>query len=53
MTGREILRRDVGGLGPGNHQLWLDAGRTLRPGLYFLRLTSSGADVRARVCLLR
>jgi hypothetical protein len=53
VAGREILRRDVGALGPGDHLVRLDPGRTLRPGLYFLRLESSAGSVNSRVCLLR
>jgi hypothetical protein len=47
VTGRRLASRDVGALGVGRHQVLLDTGARLVPGLYWVRLTQ-GADVRAR-----
>ncbi len=52
LAGRRVLRRDVGGLGPGSHVVTLDSPR-LRAGLYFIRLMHGGQVLRARMVLIR
>ncbi len=53
VSGRRVVRQDVGALGPGRHRVTLDESRALRPGLYWFRL-ARGAEVRtARVVLIQ
>jgi hypothetical protein len=53
VSGRRVVEREVGALGPGWHTVDLAAGRRLATGLYLVRLTK-GADVRvSRVVVLR
>jgi hypothetical protein len=53
VAGRLLHSRDVGSFGPGTHALDLSAGRVLRPGMYFLRLTQGGREARTRATVLR
>jgi len=53
VAGRVLTSRQVGSLGPGTHALRLSDGVGLRPGIYFLRLTQGGSEVRARAAVLR
>jgi len=53
VAGRVLTTRQVGSLGPGRHALDVSEGRALRPGMYFLRLTQGGSEVRARAAVLR
>jgi hypothetical protein len=46
VSGRRLVRREVGSLGRGRHTVDLAAGLRLAPGVYMVRLTQ-GADVRA------
>ena len=48
VTGRRVLRREVGGLGIGSHRMALGTGRRLDPGVYFVRLTQRERSVTAR-----
>jgi xanthine dehydrogenase molybdenum-binding subunit len=49
VSGRRVVEREVGSLGPGRHVVDLAAGHTLAPGLYLVRLVQ-GLHVRvARV----
>ena len=52
VAGRRIARRDVGALGPGEHELGLGSPH-LKAGLYFVRLTQAGEVLNARVVLMR
>jgi hypothetical protein len=52
-AGRQVMDRDVGALGPGRHLLRFGDGRSLRPGLYFIRLEQGPKVVNRRVCVLR
>jgi len=53
VAGRRVTEREVRALGPGRHVVELAAGRTLAPGLYFVRLLQ-GARVRVeRVATLK
>lgn len=53
VSGRRVLARDVGGLGPGSHMVSLDRGRRPPAGLYFVRLTQDGRTVTARGVIVR
>lgn len=53
VTGRALISRQLGTLGPGRHAVDLSSGGALGPGIYFLRLTQDGRKVRARAALLR
>lgn len=54
VAGRRVLGREVGSLGPGAHQLRIDAAGTRPPsGLYFLRLTQDGRARSAKVIIAR
>jgi hypothetical protein len=53
VAGREISEHEVGSLGPGPHRFEVAAGRTLRPGIYFLRLAQAGRVLTSRVVVLR
>jgi len=53
VAGRVVSTRQVGGLGPGTHALDLPEGGTLRPGIYFLRLTQRGSEVRGRAAVMK
>ena len=53
VAGREVIARDVGELGPGNHVLSLAQGRTLAPGAYLLRLTQGARSATRRAVIVR
>jgi hypothetical protein len=53
LAGRRVLDQDLSALGPGRHAVRLGEGRSLRPGLYFVRLEQAGEIVTRRVCVLR
>lgn len=53
VAGRVLRSRQVGALGPGTHSLAISDGEALRPGIYFLRLTQGGGEVRARAAVIR
>ena len=53
LAGRRVLRREVGGLGAGNHVMRLDAGARLAPGAYVMRLRQSGRTLSARGVVVR
>ena len=42
LSGRAVLSREVGALGPGAHQLDLGRARDFGPGMYFVRLAQAG-----------
>ncbi len=42
LSGRVMLGRDVGSLGPGRHSLDLGGARDFEPGMYFVRLAQTG-----------
>jgi hypothetical protein len=44
VSGRRVLSREVGAMGPGRHQIEL--ARSVRAGVYLVRLTQGG-DTRA------
>lgn len=53
VAGRTLDVRDVGAMGAGAHVVELAAGRTLSPGLYFVRLRQGGQQRLERVTVLR
>ena len=52
LAGRLIASRDVGRFGPGRHEIDLENGGRMRPGIYFLRLRQGAAEDRSRVVVL-
>ena len=53
VSGRRVLTREVGSLGPGRHQLELRAGTTLRAGLYLLRLEQGQQERSIKALVVR
>jgi hypothetical protein len=53
VAGRRVLARDVGSLGPGQHQIRLGECGCTPPGMYWLRLTSAGRALLKRVALVK
>jgi hypothetical protein len=54
LSGRRVVARDVGGLGPGVHTLALETGAGRLPaGVYAVRLTQGKHDATAKVSVLR
>jgi hypothetical protein len=52
VSGRSIVARDVGSLGPGPHTLDLAAGRRVPPGIYLVRLSQRGTTRIVRAAVL-
>jgi hypothetical protein len=52
VAGRRVVRREVGGLGPGRHSMVLGDAAHIAPGLYWLRLTRAGQVRTARVVVV-
>jgi hypothetical protein len=52
VSGRRIIGRDVGALGPGRHAVELGADRAVPPGLYLVRLTQGASQRITRVTVL-
>jgi len=52
VSGRRVVAREVGSLGPGRHAVDLAAGRPLPSGLYLVRLAQGGQMRVARVVVL-
>ena len=53
VAGRRILSRDVGQLGPGGQAVNLTEGRTLRSGMYVIRLSHAGQVRTTRALVVR
>jgi hypothetical protein len=53
VAGRRVLAREVGDLGPGQHQIRLGECGCTPPGMYWIRLTQSGRPLLKRVALVR
>ena len=53
LAGRRVLVRDVGSLGRGDHLVQLPEARSLRAGVYLVRLTQGGRSLTTRVALIR
>jgi hypothetical protein len=48
-----VLLREVGAFGSGAHDVWIDPGAKLAPGLYVVRLSGRGESFVAKVAKLR
>ncbi len=53
VTGRSLVRREVGALGAGAHTLALPEAARLSPGVYFVRLTRAGSALTKPVAIVR
>jgi hypothetical protein len=53
LAGRELLRREVGSMGPGDHTLDLAARGTLGPGVYLVRIRRANQSIVTRTSVLR
>jgi len=53
VSGRRVIAREVGALGPGHRLLRLGEGARVSPGVYWLRLTQSGRTLTARGVVVR
>jgi hypothetical protein len=53
VSGRRVVSRDVGSLGPGDHVVTLVRPGVLPPGLYLLRLSRAGNSQVTRACIVR
>jgi len=53
VSGRQVESRAVGALGAGEHDLRLDSGAPLAPGVYLLRLTQGARSLTARAVVIR
>jgi VCBS repeat protein/type IX secretion system substrate protein len=51
VSGRRVLAREVGGLGPGVHSVALEASGSLPSGVYMIRLTQGGRSLTTRAVL--
>ncbi len=51
--GRQLLRRDVGALGVGWHQVDVRPGGPLTPGVYVIRLTQAGKSASAKAAVIK
>jgi hypothetical protein len=52
VTGRRLMGRSVGALGPGRHQVRLDE-RSLDPGVYWVRLSQAGRMASTKASVVR
>lgn len=52
VRGRRVAVREVGAMGPGRHAVALAPPQSVRPGVYFVRLSQSGESAVRRVTLL-
>jgi hypothetical protein len=52
VSGRRVLVREVGSMGPGHHTVNLGARRKVAPGLYWLRLTQATNQRTTRVTVI-
>jgi hypothetical protein len=53
VSGRQVLSRDVGDLGPGSHLLRLGECGCTPPGMYWLRLAQAGRALVKRAAVIR
>jgi hypothetical protein len=53
IAGRQLVRKEVGERGPGDHNLELAARGTLRPGVYLIRIVRAGDHIVTRASVLR
>lgn len=53
VSGRRIVQREVGSLGPGSHLVRIDDGASFAPGIYWLRLRQGARALLARGAVVR
>ena len=53
VSGRQVESRNAGALGAGEHELRLDSGAPMAPGVYLLRLTQGIRSLTARAVVIR
>ena len=53
VSGRAVLAREVGSLGPGSHRVAVGRGGGLAAGVYWLRLTQQGKSLTAKSLVAR
>ena len=53
VAGRQLVRREIGAFGPGDHTVELAARGTLRPGVYLVRMRRSGESLVTRAVVLQ
>ena len=53
VSGRRLVRREVGSMGAGVHVVRLNEGASLEPGVYWLRLRQDGQTLTARGAVVR
>ena len=53
LAGRVVLARALDGLGAGPHEVPLDTGPRLAPGIYLVRLTEGRLSATARAVVIR
>lgn len=53
VSGRRVQSHDVGALGAGAHELRLDRGAQLSPGVHLLRLTQGARSLTARAVVMQ
>jgi hypothetical protein len=53
LAGRRLWSSEIGGLGPGEHEVRLGDGAWFPPGIYLVRLTRGDQAARARICIVR
>ena len=53
VTGRLILKKEVGGFGPGAHMVSLEAPRSSPPGIYWVCLRQAGRELTTRGAMIR
>ncbi len=53
LAGRRVHALELGGLGPGLHRVDLAEARSLRPGLYLLRLSQAGRRATGKLIVTR
>jgi hypothetical protein len=52
VSGRQVLRRDIGTMGAGQHQVTLGRGLTMRPGVYLVRLNRGSQSLSGRAIII-
>jgi len=53
VSGREVSRQEVGGLGLGSHVVTMGTGQALAPGIYFVHLNQRDRQLVARAIVVR
>jgi hypothetical protein len=52
IAGRQVELRGLGGMSPGPHVVNLTQGRSVKAGIYFVRLTQGGRTLHRRVAII-